>query len=89
MTDFISVPYPSLTLDMCKEGRINRDDYYPRSVIELLVEKEGYTHLGWANAGIPIPRLKDWITQYSNQSGSYTIMVSHEFRLVYCVDMGD
>lgn len=88
MSQFIAVPYPALTLDMCKQGKINRDDYYPRTVIEVL-EKEGYTNLGWLNSGITPPRLNDWTEQYRNRSGSYTIMVSHQFRMLYCVDMGD
>jgi hypothetical protein len=84
----ISVPYPPLTLEMCKAGKINRDDYYPRTVIEVL-SKEGYTHMGWLNEGINPPGLNDWMQQYRNQSGSYTIMVSHGSKLIYCVDMGD
>lgn len=85
----VAVYYPPLTLDMCKEGKIDRNDYYPSTVIEVLVQKHGYKHLGWLNAGIYPPALNDWMEQYSNYSGSYTIMVSHSTRLVYCVDMGD
>lgn len=84
----IDFSVPELTIDMCKQGRVSRNDYYPRHVIELLTES-GYTHLGWLNAGINPPSLNDWIEQYSNQSGSYTIMVSHGSKLIYCVDMGD
>lgn len=83
-----STPYPPLTLEMCKAGKIRRNDYYPRTVIEVL-EREGYKHLGWLNDGINPPGLNDWMEQYRNKSGSYTIMVSHQFRLIYCVDMGD
>lgn len=89
MEHIYSVYYPPLTLDMCKEGKIDRDDYYPRTVLEVLVDQEGYTHLGWLNDGVNPPGLNDWMEQYRNRSGSYTIMVSHQFRLVYCVDMGD
>lgn len=85
----ISVPYPPLTLEMCKAGKIDRNDYYPRTVLEVLVDQEGYTHLGWLNAGIMPPGLNDWMTQYQNYTGSYTIMVSHGSKLLYCVDMGD
>jgi len=84
----ISVPYAPLTLEMCKAGKIDRDDYYPRTVIEVL-SKEGYTHMGWLNAGVFPPALDDWMEQYRNESGSYTIMVSHGSKLIYCVDMGD
>lgn len=84
----LSVPYPALTLEMCKAGKIDHDDYYPRTVLEVL-EKEGYTHLGWLNNGVNPPGLNDWMEQYRNSSGSYTIMVSHQFRMIYCVDMGD
>lgn len=80
---------PELTLDLCKAGKVDRDLYYPRHVIELLVDQEGYQHLGWLNAGIFPPALNDWEEVYSNYTGSYTIMVSHGSKLVYCVDMGD
>lgn len=88
MNHVISVPYTRLTLDMCKAGKIDRDDYYPRNVIDVL-EQEGYTHLGWVNGGLVPPELNDWMEQYRNRSGSYTIMVSHGSKLIYCVDMGD
>jgi hypothetical protein len=67
----------------------NINMYYPRQIIEVLVDQEGYTHLGWLNDGVNPPGLNDWMTQYRNQSGSYTIMVSHGSKLIYCVDMGD
>ena len=85
----IDLQTPELTLDMCKAGKVSRHQYYPRHVMELLVDQEGYTCLGWLNAGIMPPGLDDWMEQYRNDTGSYTIYVSHGSKLIYCVDMGN
>jgi len=85
----IDFQIPDLTLDMCKAGRVSEHQYYPRHVIELLVDQEGYKHCGWLNDGIFPPALDDWMEVYRNYTGSYTIMVSHGSKMLYCVDMGD
>ena len=79
---------PELTLDLCKEGKLITNYYFPSDIIELL-EKNGYKHLGWLNNDVFPPGLDDWMEQYANQSGSYCIYVSHSEKLIYCVDMGD
>lgn len=81
------IEIPNLTLDMCQE-KIDRDLYYPSQVVDFLASQE-YKNLGWLNDGIFPPALDDWMELYRNQSGSYTIMVSHEKKYIYCVDMGD
>lgn len=53
------------------------------------LDENGYTHLGWHNAGIKVPDANDWRCIYKNWSGSYTIMVSDTLKNFYCVDMGD
>ncbi len=83
------VKSPILTLDMCKQGRVSRSDFHSNHVIDLLVDQNGYTHLGWVNGGLKPPACDDWMEQYMNWSGSYTIYVSHSTKQLYCVDMGD
>jgi|694.fasta_scaffold00218_96 hypothetical protein len=85
----ISFSIPELTLDMCKQGKVSRHHYYPRHVMELLVDQHGYTNLGWVNGGVIPPALDDWMEQYQNDTGSYTIYVSHSTKQIHCVDMGD
>lgn len=80
---------PVLTLNVCKQGKVSDQFFYPRHVMELLVDQEGYTNLGWLNGGVVPPALDDWMEQYRNYTGSYTIYVSHGSKLIYCVDMGD
>lgn len=81
-------PYvrPALTIDMVEKGETS--DYYSREVMELL-EENGYVHLGWLNGGLVPPVLDDWEQIYSNQSGSYCIVISPSTKQIYCVDMGD
>lgn len=78
---------PELNLSVLKSQHISRD-HYPNEIIDIL-QAEQYTDLGWRNAGIKIPEGAEFTQQYQNYSGSYTIMVNHEFRMYYCVDMGD
>jgi hypothetical protein len=80
---------PELTLDMCKAGKVSSHQYYPRHVMELLIDQNGYTNLGWVNGGLVPPALNDWMEQYQNDTGSYTIYVSHSAKLIHCIDMGD
>jgi hypothetical protein len=75
-----------LSMEIILNG--NTRDYSAREVMAILTE-EGYTHLGWLNAGIVPPRLNDWTEVYKNRSGSHCIYASPSTRLIYSVDMGD
>lgn len=79
---------PELSINMLFNNYIDPSIYYPNEVVELL-NKEGYTSLGWLNDNIIPPVYNDWERVYKNRSGSYTIMASPENLQYYCVDMGD
>lgn len=84
-----------ITLELCKQGRLFRDDYRYRDVHDFLLT-QGYGDLGWANDAKVWDKLKNtdlkevkFKTQYSNYTGSNTLYVNHEKKLMYSVDMGD
>lgn len=83
-------PTPSpLTLQLIKAvGKVNKDDYNHNDVTDVL-KAAGYTNLGWLNGGITVSTFKDWTEVYRNDTGSWTIIVSHSTGLYYCVDNGD
>lgn len=54
-----------------------------------LLDKNGYTNLGWLNSGITIADHYDCILIYSNHSGSSCLYADHVWRVYYSVDMGD
>lgn len=52
------------------------------------LEDKGYKHLGWLNGGITVPK-GEYVRVYINSSGSSTLMVDHNTKLMYSVDQGD
>jgi len=87
---------PPITIELCKAGRLLRDDYRYRDVHEFL-EKQGYGDLGWRNDYNSLinkhkkTTFKDveFTEQYSNWTGSQTLYVNHTLKLMYSCDMGD
>lgn len=90
---------PELSIELIESGRIHRgpyphEHYSGREITELL-DKEGYTNLGWVNNhSSEINKLSDNIRVdtfrevYSNWSGNYCVYIDN-YRRYYCVDMGD
>ena len=78
----------ALTIDVCKAKRFNFDVDSYREVLDFLLQ-EGYTHLGWLNDGIKPPDAISFETQGINRSGSTCLMVNHDYKVMYSVDMGD
>jgi len=86
---------PPLTIELCKKSKLFRDDYRYSDVRDFLVA-QGYGDIGWANDAKVWDRLKNtdlkevkFTEQYSNYTGSQTLYVNHEKKLIYSVDMGD
>ena len=71
-----------------EEAQIIIGDYndYKEALEDLI--SQGVQHLGWANAGIDIPK-GTYETAYRNWSGSSTLEVDVFSKLAYSVDMGD
>lgn len=78
-----------LTLDILRDNRIYGEDHvFNYTEVHDFLTKEGYKDLGWLNSGIKLPNLP-FECQFSNYTGSSTLMVNHEVRYMYSVDMGD
>lgn len=82
----ISWEIPKLTISMLND-KIDKELYSSSEVFDLL-KKEGYKALGWVNGGL-VPPAIPFIEIYRNWSGSTTIMINHEEKCYYCIDMGD